>query len=106
MTKVLLDLALPISGMTCASCVSHVEGALKDLQGVTNVVVNLATNKANLSYDPQLVKVDDLRRAVDDVGYAGETGNPLKPAALRNYALPLFQPPMISFLEGGPGNEN
>lgn len=69
MTKILLDLALPISGMSCASCVSHVEGALKELQGVTNVVVNLATNKASLSYDPQLVKVDDMRRAVEDVGY-------------------------------------
>ena len=69
MTKVLLDLALPISGMSCASCVSHVEGALKDLQGVRNVVVNLATNKASLSYDPQLVKVNDMQRAVEDVGY-------------------------------------
>jgi Cu+-exporting ATPase len=69
MTKILLDLALPISGMSCASCVSHVEGALKELQGVRNVVVSLATNKANLSYDPQLVKVDDMRQAVEDVGY-------------------------------------
>ena len=51
MNKILLDLALPISGMSCASCVSHVEGALKELQGVTNVDVNLATNKATLSYD-------------------------------------------------------
>ena len=70
MTKILLDLALPISGMTCASCVSHVEGALKELQGVTNVVVNLATNKATLSYDSQRVKIDDMRRAVEDAGYA------------------------------------
>ena len=70
MTKILLDLALPISGMSCASCVSHVEGALKELAGISNVVVNLATNKANLSYDPQLVKVDNMRRAVEDVGYA------------------------------------
>jgi P-type Cu+ transporter len=70
MTKILLDLALPISGMSCASCVSHVEGALKELQGVSNVVINLATNKANLSYDPQLVKIGDMRRAVEDVGYA------------------------------------
>jgi Cu+-exporting ATPase len=69
MTKILLDLALPISGMSCASCVSHVEGALKELQGVTNVVVNLTTNKASLSYDPQLLKVDNMRRAVEDVGY-------------------------------------
>jgi len=47
-----------------------VEGALKELSGVSNVVVNLATNKANLSYDPQLVKLDDMRRAIEDVGYA------------------------------------
>jgi len=70
MTEALSDLTLPISGMTCASCVSHVEGTLKELPGVSNVVVNLATNKANLSYDPQRVKLDDMRRAVEDVGYA------------------------------------
>jgi len=73
MTKTDLELSLPISGMTCASCVSHVEGALKELPGVSNVVVNLAANKANLSYDPRRVKLDQMRRAVDDVGYAVPT---------------------------------
>lgn len=73
MNQTLSDLTLPISGMTCASCVSHVEGALKELPGVSNVTVNLATNKASLSYDPQRVKLDDMRRAVDDVGYAVAT---------------------------------
>lgn len=70
MTQTLSELTLPISGMTCASCVSHVEGALKELPGVTNVTVNLATNKANLSFDPQRVKLDDMLVAVRDVGYA------------------------------------
>ena len=70
MTETLSELTLPISGMTCASCVSHVEGALKELPGTSNVVVNLATNKATLSYNPQRVKLDDMRRAVEDVGYA------------------------------------
>ena len=73
MTEALSELTLPISGMTCASCVSHVEGALKELPGISNVTVNLATNKASLSYDPQRVKLDDIRRAVDDVGYAVAT---------------------------------
>ena len=59
--------------MTCASCVSHVEGALKELPGVSNVVVNLATNKANLSYNPGQVKLADMQRAVQDVGYAVAT---------------------------------
>jgi Cu+-exporting ATPase len=56
--------------MSCASCVSHVERALQELQGVTEVVVSLATNQANVSYDPELVKVRDMQRAVEDVGYA------------------------------------
>ncbi len=73
MNETLSQLTLPISGMSCASCVSHVEGALKELPGTSNVVVNLATNKATLSYDPQRVKLDDMRRAIDDVGYSVTT---------------------------------
>ena len=64
------SISLPVGGMTCASCVSHVAGALTELQGVENVVVNLATNKASLTYDPARVTLADMARAVDDVGYA------------------------------------
>lgn len=69
MTENTSDLTLPISGMTCASCVSHVEGALKELPGVSNVTVNLATNKANLTFDPLRVKLADMQVAVREVGY-------------------------------------
>jgi len=64
-----LNLTLPVTGMTCASCVSHVEKALKELPGVSNVVVNLATNKTSLSYDPSKVKLLEMRRAIEDAGY-------------------------------------
>jgi Cu+-exporting ATPase len=64
------SLSLPIQGMSCASCVSHVEGALKELPSVAGVAVNLATNKASLTYDPSRVTVTDMARAVDEVGYA------------------------------------
>jgi Cu+-exporting ATPase len=67
------SLSLPVQGMTCASCVSHVEGALKELPGVENVAVNLATNKASLTYDPARVTLMDMARAVDEVGYAVPT---------------------------------
>jgi Cu+-exporting ATPase len=63
-------LSLPVNGMTCASCVSHVENALKELPGVSNVVVNLGTNKANLNYDPGIVEIADMQRAIADVGYS------------------------------------
>ena len=46
---------LPIGGMTCASCVAHVDGALRDTPGVLDVNVNLATEKATVTYVPGLV---------------------------------------------------
>jgi len=69
MSDTLTQISLPIGGMTCASCVSHVEGALKGLPGTADVVVNLSTNKATLSYDPAKLAVKDMVHAVEDVGY-------------------------------------
>ena len=45
-------------------------GALKELPGVEQVAVNLATNKASLTYDPARVTVADMARAVYEVGYS------------------------------------
>ncbi len=63
------NISLPVNGMSCASCVSHVERALNEIKGVTNVVVALSTNRANLNYDPTLVKISDLQKAITDIGY-------------------------------------
>ena len=61
--------SLPIGGMTCASCVAHVEGALAQVPGVLNVNVNLATEKASVEYIPTVTGLPDFRRAVAEVGY-------------------------------------
>ncbi|MEO6062915.1 MAG: heavy metal translocating P-type ATPase [Thermoflexales bacterium] len=63
------ELRVPVRGMTCASCVAHVERAIKALPGVTGVVVNLAASKATLTYDPEKVTLADVRAAVDHTGY-------------------------------------
>jgi len=60
---------LPIGGMTCASCVAHVEGALAETPGVVSVNVNLATEKASVEYIPTVTGLPDFRRAVAEVGY-------------------------------------
>jgi Cu+-exporting ATPase len=73
MTAIVKPLSLPVQGMTCAGCVSHVEGALKELPGVSGVAVNLATNKASLDYDPSQVTLPDLTRAIDQAGYTVPT---------------------------------
>jgi Cu+-exporting ATPase len=68
------EVTLRIVGMTCAACVAAVERALKKVPGVMDAVVNLATEKAFVRYDPRRVSILDLREAVRGAGYdvAGE----------------------------------
>jgi P-type Cu+ transporter len=60
---------LPIEGMTCASCVGRVERALKKVPGVESANVNLATEKASVTFDPALTDLIRLRAAVEKSGY-------------------------------------
>lgn len=60
---------LAIGGMTCASCAAHVQGALEDTLGVIEAQVNLATERATVSYIPALVDEAGLRQAVNQTGY-------------------------------------
>ena len=62
-------ITLPIGGMTCASCVNHVARALKKVPGVLEVNVNLATEKATVTYIPDLATMADFKKAVADAGY-------------------------------------
>ncbi len=63
-------LELPVRGMDCASCAKHVERALAEVPGVQAVEVRLASEKAVLQLESGSVTRDDLRRAVEAVGYA------------------------------------
>ena len=63
------SLTLPVEGMTCASCVARVEKALKKVDGISEVNVNLATEKVTLSYDSSLVNVSKFTQVVEDAGY-------------------------------------
>ena len=60
---------LPITGMTCSNCVRNVERALKKVDGVLSVNVNLATERATVEYVPSLAGLDALKQAVADAGY-------------------------------------
>ncbi len=62
-------LSLPVEGMTCASCVARVEKALKNVDGVQNAAVNLATEKATIEFDSSSIGVGQLQKAVADAGY-------------------------------------
>ncbi|SDD71140.1 heavy metal translocating P-type ATPase [Sporomusa acidovorans] len=68
-TKDQQTISFKIGGMTCAACSSRVERALSKLQGVEKATVNLATEKASISYDPQQVSLADITKKVEDLGY-------------------------------------
>ena len=60
---------LAIEGMSCASCVARVEKALKAVPGVTKASVNLATERASVSFMRGALAPADLESAAENAGY-------------------------------------
>jgi Cu+-exporting ATPase len=63
------QVSLPVTGMTCANCSLTIERNLKRLDGVASAVVNLATEKAAVIYDPAVVHEGDFLALIRDIGY-------------------------------------
>lgn len=62
-------LILRIGGMTCAMCVQTIEEVLTKLDGVIEASVNLATEKAVVTYDSTKIGYEEIKQAIEDVGY-------------------------------------
>ncbi|KAI8569487.1 hypothetical protein RHMOL_Rhmol02G0282800 [Rhododendron molle] len=60
---------IQIKGMTCTSCSTTVESALQAVPGVQKAQVALATEEAEIRYDPKVVSYDKLLEAVEDSGF-------------------------------------
>jgi Cu+-exporting ATPase len=60
---------LSIGGMTCAACSARVEKALRKLDGVESAAVNLATEKATVVYNPQILRLSAIKEAITQAGY-------------------------------------
>lgn len=73
---------LSVKGMHCASCVNHVETALKKVEGVRSASVNLMTEKATVQYDSANVNPDAMTHAVEAAGYQAQLESTTAPAAL------------------------
>src|SRR5690606_19995979 len=56
--------------MSCASCVGRVEAALRKVEGVQEVAVNLATERAYV-WTAHEVSRDNLEQAIEGAGYVG-----------------------------------
>jgi Cu+-exporting ATPase len=70
--KQLARIDIPVTGMSCASCVRRVERMLSEKEGVTEAGVNFAAEKASVAYDPGTTSPDELVRAIRDAGYGAD----------------------------------
>lgn len=68
-TEGTVTVTLPIEGMTCAACQSHVEHALKETPGVSEASVSLMTHSARVVFDPTKANPAELVQAVANSGY-------------------------------------
>jgi len=60
---------MKIGGMTCASCAQAIENALKETEGIVEVSVNLASEKAVVVYDAQEIDYEGVKEVVENSGY-------------------------------------
>jgi heavy metal translocating P-type ATPase len=58
-----------IVGMTCATCVNHVDKAVNNLKGINKVTVNLLTNSMKVDFDDKQCSINNIIAAVKNAGY-------------------------------------
>ena len=59
----------PVEGMTCSGCANGVQRSLTKLEGVKSAEVSLAGASATVAYDPDAVTPDQMRQAVESIGF-------------------------------------
>ena len=63
------QMTLPVLGMTCANCVASVERNAKKASGVNDAVVNFASEKVLLTFDPTLTRPQEVIDRIHRAGY-------------------------------------
>lgn len=61
---------LSVDGMTCSSCVRHVEEALRDLEGVGAIEVAPEDGSVRVQHDPAQATIEQMTAALGEAGYA------------------------------------
>ena len=74
----LTKVSIPVEGMTCSSCNTAVEMAVKRLDGVQRVKADFSKKNAVVEFDPKTVELKDITGAIDKLGYKSGQPTPVE----------------------------
>jgi copper chaperone len=60
---------LNVPAVSCMHCKSAIEGAVRDMEGVASVDVEVADKTVSLEYDPDLVDLEEIKDTIEEEGY-------------------------------------
>lgn len=63
------NITLNVQGMSCGHCVKSIEGSVGELNGVSNVKVNLENGTVAINYNSSEISLEKIKETIDDQGY-------------------------------------
>ena len=92
-------ISIPIGGMTCAACARRVEKVILKLEGVKTASVNFATEKAVVSYNPQIVGLPVIKKTIEKIGYKAleNKKSEIKTLRIKLIISAVFSLPLLYF---------
>ncbi|WP_367306079.1 heavy metal translocating P-type ATPase [Alicyclobacillus acidocaldarius] len=91
------EVDLNITGMTCAACAARIEKVVGRLEAVKSVHVNLASEKAHVSYVPGVIDEGDIIRAVEKAGYGATLASEAAEAEEKQRKLQAYRRDLAKF---------
>ncbi len=64
-----------IDGMTCQGCVASIYNATADIEGLTNMSIDLSANNATVTFDDSQTSADKIVSAIEDAGFDAAVAN-------------------------------
>ncbi len=74
----LKTVVIPVEGMVCVVCAASVKQAIKSLQGVSRVEVDLAKRSARVTFVPERISADRVVAAINSTSGAFHAGTPME----------------------------
>ncbi|RAL22090.1 copper chaperone CopZ [Thermoflavimicrobium daqui] len=72
------NITLHVQGMSCSHCVNSIEGNVGELKGVHSVKVHLNEGKVDVSFDANVVSLNEIIDVIEDQGYDVEQPTQVK----------------------------